>query len=48
MKIKNSFDKFAHTYGEYNVIKKKIIKKYLPLVKNRVVDLGCESEEPYK
>jgi malonyl-CoA O-methyltransferase len=44
MKIKNSFDKFAHTYGEYNVIQKKIIKKYLPLVKNRVVDLGCGSE----
>ena len=39
-----SFDKFAHTYGEYNVIQKKIIKKYLPLVKNRVVDLGCGSE----
>jgi malonyl-CoA O-methyltransferase len=44
MKIKNSFDKFAYTYGEYNVIQKKIIKKYLPLVKNRVVDLGCGSE----
>ena len=39
-----SFDKFAHTYGKYNVIQKKIIKKYLPLVKNRVVDLGCGSE----
>ena len=39
-----SFDKFAHTYGEYNVIQKKIIKKYLPLVKNGVVDLGCGSE----
>ena len=44
MKIKNSFDKFAYTYGEYNVIQKKIIKKYLPLVKNKVVDLGCGSE----
>jgi malonyl-CoA O-methyltransferase len=39
-----SFDKFAHTYGEYNIIQKKIIKKYLPLVKNKVVDLGCGSE----
>ena len=38
------FDRFAHTYGEYNVVQKKIIKKYLPLLKNRVVDLGCGSE----
>ncbi|ACM92622.1 putative methyl transferase [Nautilia profundicola AmH] len=39
-----SFDRFAHTYGQYNVIQKKIIKKYLPFLKNRVVDLGCGSE----
>jgi len=39
-----SFDRFAHTYDEYNVIQKKIIKKYLPFLKNRVVDLGCGSE----
>jgi len=39
-----SFEKFAHTYGEYNVIQKKIIKKYFPLLKNRIVDLGCGSE----
>jgi len=39
-----SFNKFAHTYGEYNVIQKRIIKKYLPFVKNRIVDLGCGSE----
>ena len=38
------FDRFAHTYGQYNVIQKKIIKKYLPFLKNRVVDLGCGSE----
>jgi malonyl-CoA O-methyltransferase len=38
------FDRFAHTYGEYNVIQKKIIKKYLPYVKSSVVDLGCGSE----
>jgi len=38
------FDRFAHTYGEYNVIQKRIIKKYLPFVKNRIVDLGCGSE----
>ncbi len=40
----SSFDKFAHTYGEYNVIQKKIIKKYLPFLKKRIVDLGCGSE----
>jgi len=39
-----SFERFAHTYGEYNVIQKKIIKKYLPFLKKRVVDLGCGSE----
>ncbi|GAB6045712.1 hypothetical protein JCM11957_13100 [Caminibacter profundus] len=39
-----SFEKFAHTYGKYNVIQKKIIKKYLHLVKKRVIDLGCGSE----
>jgi malonyl-CoA O-methyltransferase len=44
MKIENDFDKFAHTYGEFNVIQKRIIKKYLHLIKNRVVDLGCGSE----
>jgi len=44
MKIKNSFDKFAYTYRKYNIVQKKIIKKYLPLVKSRVVDLGCGSE----
>ena len=40
----SGFDRFAHTYGDYNVIQKKIIKKYLPFVKNRVVDLGSGSE----
>jgi malonyl-CoA O-methyltransferase len=39
-----SFDRFAHTYGEYNVVQKKIIKKYLSFVKDRIVDLGCGSE----
>ncbi len=39
-----SFDRFAHTYGEYNVIQKRLIKKYLPFLKKRVVDLGCGSE----
>jgi malonyl-CoA O-methyltransferase len=38
------FDRFAHTYGEYNVIQKKIIKQFLPLTKNRIIDLGCGSE----
>ena len=40
----NSFDKFAYTYQKYNLIQKKIIKKYLPFVKNRIIDLGCGSE----
>ena len=40
----SSFNRFAHTYAQYNVIQKKIIKKYLPFVKNRIVDLGCGSE----
>ncbi len=39
-----SFERFAHTYGEYNVIQKNIIKRYLPFLKKRVVDLGCGSE----
>jgi len=39
-----SFERFAHTYGQYNVVQKKLIKKYLPQLKNRVVDLGCGSE----
>ncbi|WP_456479064.1 methyltransferase domain-containing protein [Nautilia sp.] len=43
-KKSGSFDRFAHTYGEYNVIQKRIIKKYLPFVKERVIDLGCGSE----
>jgi malonyl-CoA O-methyltransferase len=36
-----SFDKFANTYSKYNLIQRKVIKKSLPLVKSRVVDLGC-------
>jgi malonyl-CoA O-methyltransferase len=36
-----SFDKFAHTYSKYNLIQRKVIQKYLPLVKSKVVDLGC-------
>jgi len=39
-----SFDRFAHTYGKYNVVQKRVIKKYLPHLKKRVVDLGCGSE----
>jgi malonyl-CoA O-methyltransferase len=37
----DSFNKFAHTYSNYNIIQRKIIKKYLPYVKSKVVDLGC-------
>jgi malonyl-CoA O-methyltransferase len=36
-----SFDKFASTYSKYNLIQRKVIEKSLPLVKSRVVDLGC-------
>jgi malonyl-CoA O-methyltransferase len=36
-----SFDKFAHTYSNYNVIQRKVIEKSLPFVKSKVVDLGC-------
>ena len=43
MPYKN-FEKFAHKYFEYNVIQKKIIKHYLPLLKSKVIDLGCGSE----
>ena len=40
----SGFNKFAHTYKEYNLIQKRVIKKYLPVLKNRIVDLGCGSE----
>ncbi len=43
MSVKN-FDKFANSYGKYNIIQKKIIKKYLSSLDLRVVDLGCGSE----
>ena len=39
-----SFEKFAHTYGKYNIIQKKIIKQYLPFLSSKVIDLGCGSE----
>ena len=39
-----SFEKFAYTYGKYNVIQKKIIKKYLSFLSSKVIDLGCGSE----
>ena len=39
-----SFDKFAYSYGKFNIIQKEIIKKYLPLTFSRIVDLGCGSE----
>jgi len=43
LSVKN-FDKFANSYGKYNIIQKKIIKKYLSSLDLRVVDLGCGSE----
>jgi malonyl-CoA O-methyltransferase len=39
-----SFDKFAKSYEKYNLIQKKLIKKYVNYLENRVVDLGCGSE----
>ena len=39
-----SFEKFAYTYGRYNIIQKNIIKKYLPFIGSKVIDLGCGSE----
>ena len=39
-----SFEKFAFTYGKYNIIQKHVIKKYLPFLKSKVIDLGCGSE----
>jgi len=38
------FERFAHTYGRYNEVQKKVIKRYIDTLKNRVVDLGCGSE----
>jgi len=35
------FDKYAYTYPQYNIIQKKVIKQFLHLLQNRVVDLGC-------
>jgi len=39
-----SFEKFAYSYGKYNIIQKKVINKYLHLLLPKVVDLGCGSE----
>jgi malonyl-CoA O-methyltransferase len=39
-----SFNKFANSYGKYNIIQKKIIQKYIPFTHNKIVDLGCGSE----
>ncbi|EDM23684.1 methyltransferase domain-containing protein [Caminibacter mediatlanticus] len=39
----SNFDKFANHYQKYNLIQKKIINKYLPFVKSRIIDLGCGS-----
>ena len=38
------FDKFAFSYDKYNFIQKRVLNRYLPFLKNRVVDLGCGSE----
>jgi malonyl-CoA O-methyltransferase len=39
-----SFERFAHTYGRYNEIQKRVIKRSLKELKNKIVDLGCGSE----
>jgi len=43
MVIKN-FDRFAYTYGKYNIVQKDVIKKYISFTENRIIDLGCGSE----
>ena len=43
MSVKN-FEKFANSYEKYNIIQKKIIKKYLFSLNSRIIDLGCGSE----
>jgi len=43
LSVKN-FEKFANRYEKYNIIQKKIIKKYMSSLDSRVVDLGCGSE----
>ncbi len=37
----NTFEKFAKEYQQYNLIQKKVINKYLPFLKSKVIDLGC-------
>jgi len=39
-----SFNKFAATYASYNLIQKKVIKKYINSLHSKVIDLGCGSE----
>ncbi len=39
-----SFDKYAFSYEKYNSIQKSLIRRYINLLSNRVVDLGCGSE----
>jgi malonyl-CoA O-methyltransferase len=38
------FEKFANSYSQYNLIQKKIIKKYIVYTKEKIIDLGCGSE----
>jgi len=39
-----SFNKFATTYSSYNIIQKRVIKKYIHSLHSKIVDLGCGSE----
>ena len=39
-----SFEKFAFSYNQYNIIQKRVIKKYINSLSLKVVDLGCGSE----
>ena len=39
-----SFEKFAYSYGKYNLIQKRVILRYLPFLSSRVIDIGCGSE----
>lgn len=46
MKIEKEFSRFAHEYGQYNIIQNKVAQKLVSDVKtspNHILDLGCGS-----
>jgi len=51
MKIEKEFSRFAHEYGQYNIIQEKVAKKLLDNVVSTpqcILDLGCGSGSIYK